>query len=893
MMPEEENQSHNPSQRKDEAYPEELRTREAKLLGQRQEKKKDAGEGEFNVGLALSGGGLRSATFSLGMLQALARMRALDKVDALSTVSGGGYTGSMISRLFCRRSVHGVEDVERAILPRWNEDSEKGDRSVKGGERIKTGSVFRWLQDNGHHLAPNGGGDLFLAAAVIVRNWMSVQAMLVALLLAVFTLMQLLRHLGAEVSHPGMWPQNAGESIAWIIPEVSWWNPWFTVALLGFGLSILLSLTYWILQYWPKRWPFGVRDLGPSSGHCPSVWLKYSLLVTGALVVAALVDTLGQIAYVSWRTGEVPIWVKAVPPVVVALMATARRLAIVLFGKGGAERPKIRLRVVAGVVASAIFVVWMTSVNAISHGIAWGGRLPRGAPCEVAEVCSSIEVATTRSQEDLVCWLLGLTIASFILGRCRRFLNDSTLQPLYAARIVRAFLGASNPDRIGEKSYNPVTRVVCRDDMAMPWEEQGDCGGFEQFPKGAPLHFVNVTVNENLDNKTRLQRPERGGIGMAVGPAGISAGVRHHVVATCSSSETKCLVYPQNGETSFRMFEYDPEGCGKEHVYKGEKLTLGQWTGISGAAFSTGLGSRTSLSLSYLLGIFNVRLGYWWDSGVRPAARLSRHCQRMHCKESGAAVIGSRNWMGRAFSRVFPAHSYLLDEFVARFHGTGRRSWNLSDGGHFENLGAYELIRRRVPLIVIVDAEADPDYVFEGLGNLVRKARSDFHAKIRFLGEEEVLHWRKKDPDGCRRYFGTLDRLRRGSWDPGMKQCPDDTEETEAPTFGGADRTGNSLVHAALAEICYEGRHEPDSILIYVKPTLVGDEPVDLKHYHEKHPDFPQQTTTDQFFDEAQWESYRALGDLIGRRVLMAFADVDPRKCLRTGWPERTNRARV
>jgi hypothetical protein len=56
--------------------------------------------------------------------------------------------------------------------------------------------------------------------------------------------------------------------------------------------------------------------------------------------------------------------------------------------------------------------------------------------------------------------------------------------------------------------------------------------------------------------------------------------------------------------------------------------------------------------------------------------------------------------------------------------------------------------------------------------------------------------------------------------------------------------------------------------LVYLKATLMGDEPEDVCHYHRSHPEFPQETTTDQFFDEAQWESYRRLGRHIGHRVL-------------------------
>ena len=85
--------------------------------------------------------------------------------------------------------------------------------------------------------------------------------------------------------------------------------------------------------------------------------------------------------------------------------------------------------------------------------------------------------------------------------------------------------------------------------------------------------------------------------------------------------------------------------------------------------------------------------------------------------------------------------SYLLDEFLGRFHGSARRRWCLTDGGHFDNTGVYELLRRRVPLILAVDAEADPDFRFDGLGNLVRKARADFDAEFEFLDEGGLCRW--------------------------------------------------------------------------------------------------------------------------------------------------------
>jgi hypothetical protein len=76
--------------------------------------------------------------------------------------------------------------------------------------------------------------------------------------------------------------------------------------------------------------------------------------------------------------------------------------------------------------------------------------------------------------------------------------------------------------------------------------------------------------------------------------------------------------------------------------------------------------------------------------------------------------------------------------FWAAFMAPRRRRWRLSEGGNFENLGGDELIRRRLPLIGIIGADADPNYGFKDVANLVRKARLDFDAEITFLDGAEL-----------------------------------------------------------------------------------------------------------------------------------------------------------
>ena len=421
--------------------------------------------------------------------------------------------------------------------------------------------------------------------------------------------------------------------------------------------------------------------------------------------------------------------------------------------------------------------------------------------------------------------------------------------------------------------------------------------------------MVNVTINETLDARSQVEQHDRKGIGMAIGPAGISAGVFHHVVTGVEQENSpRVKVYPGSdasgaGDTStvkkvpYQIFRY-PKG------FNGEFLSLGNWIAISGAAFSTSLGSRTSLGFSFLAGLANVRLSYWWDSGVEPLDLVRKRLSRAISKQTVALVnrLGKMLFRRAAseshqlapdgylspeptktfwlrlisglFQFLFTVQSFLLDELFARFHGTARRWWPLSDGGHFENMGGYELIRRRLPMIVIVDAEADPEYTFEGLANLIRKARLDFGAEIRFLREDKLtdrLH------PGVRDYFGTLEQLRRGTWvkepveDPNASKPATGTSRRERLSINPVDEESLSLAHVALAEVSYTA---PDGkgILLYIKPTLMGDEPADVHRYHTEHPSFPHETTAQQFFDEAQWESYRRLGEHIADKI---FRDHD------------------
>jgi hypothetical protein len=159
----------------------------------------------------------------------------------------------------------------------------------------------------------------------------------------------------------------------------------------------------------------------------------------------------------------------------------------------------------------------------------------------------------------------------------------------------------------------------------------------------------------------------------------------------------------------------------------------------------------------------------------------------------------------------------------------------LTDGGHFENLAAYELIRRRVRTIFICDAGEDRHYAFDDLANLIERVRVDFGAKLSF------------DIRGL-----GLDKLEPGS----------------AESNQGAPLSNDTLAaHGfAIGQIRYrdDPRDAPSGTLIYFKATLIPKLSVDLYGYKNANPDFPNQSTVDQFFDEDQFEAYRELGYHLG-----------------------------
>ena len=231
------------------------------------------------------------------------------------------------------------------------------------------------------------------------------------------------------------------------------------------------------------------------------------------------------------------------------------------------------------------------------------------------------------------------------------------------------------------------------------------------------------------------------------------------------------------------------------------QLDLGSAMAISGAALSANMGSQTVRLLSPTLALLNVRLGYW--------LRNPRHLLR---KPTLASMLMSR------VTEKF----YLIVEMLNKLNETSRNIY-LTDGGHIENLGVYELLKRGCQLIIVIDAEADPNLSFGSLMRLERYARIDFGVRI-------VLPFEK---------IAKTTRAVSEAIENQRQLC----------------RNGP---HCAIGRIFYENGAE--GVMLYFKSSLSGDEKDYILDYKKRYDAFPHETTEDQFFSEEQFEVYRALG---------------------------------
>jgi GNAT superfamily N-acetyltransferase len=370
----------------------------------------------------------------------------------------------------------------------------------------------------------------------------------------------------------------------------------------------------------------------------------------------------------------------------------------------------------------------------------------------------------------LIAGLFGCLWAFFIN------INKFSLHSIYRNRLIRAYLGASRREdyRDGARCPNQFTDFDVADNIQM--SKLAD-----QKPTGdsllRPFHIVNIALN--LVTAKRLDWQQRK-----------------------AQSFTVSALHSGSWNLGYRNSKEYGRNTGV-----GRSISLGTALAISGAAASPNMGYHSSPVVSLLLTLFNVRLG-WWLGNPGAAGDKKNLLFGRPTYQTASPGFAVKPLLAETFGKTDKSNEYVY----------------LSDGGHFENLGLYEMVLRRCHFILIVDASCDPTSTFQDLGNAIRKIRVDQGIDIDI----------------------NLDMLQR------------------------PDNSRYSRWHHAIGTIRYDkvDAGAPVGTLLYIKTSLTGDEPPDVEEYAKQHRAFPHESTVDQFFDESQFESYRRLGQHIGIEVL-------------------------
>ena len=904
---------------------------------------------EFELtALSLSGGGIRSASFSLGVIQGLAEHNLLKDLNYLSTVSGGGYIGSWLSAWL-----------------HWSEDADDVIRQLKAPRAAPDvePKPLNHLRQYSSYLTPKTGllsGDLWGAVAIIVRNlllnWLVLLPVIVLPIVAV-KLIAALTHTSRFAGVSAVLVGGAclflgGLSFRYKLRRL-YLKRELVVAAHEESFILWGSLAPAIVAGLCYAWIAGMSPIPPDLIG----WLLMALVAVLVLTVVLISLDEGSrggsldqacwfVGAVVWGTmiwlgmslyrtigsdgGIVPIGTMCVKTTVDCVAKTApviigldRQLVLVILGlpwfllsillaqtvytacrsyskTGDFEREWLgRIGgwyllaglgwiALSGVVLLGPYLfynadliidngqAWLTAVGALSGGVTaflgkssltsgsgdsktWAGLGSNIALAIAGPLFAVILLILLSVVFDKVAlddqfaksafftgapgnpfyasdwaWTLIVTGglgAGWFFSDLMVNVNRFSLHALYRNRLIRAYLGGP---REGRRRPDGFTDFDQADNIRLTeiWHDRPPSG-----PDWRPYHVINIALN--LASTKDLAWQQRMAMSFVATP-------RH-----CGAAE---LGYRATGVYG------DPAGG----------ISLGTALAVSGAAVSSNMGYHSSPSLAFLLTLLNVRLGWWLGNpGKFGDARESRQHSVKQAINWIRQKLNLDPWELAPYRQDAPWLS--IKPLMAELFGMTNEESSyvyLSDGGHFEDLALYEMVRRRCRWIIVCDGAQDGEHAFEDLGNAVRKIRIDLGVRISFPDSSLLRADKDAKPADVPYYaIGTID-------------YPSD----RTPAGGPAPR----------------GR------VLYIKPGVRGSEAAaDVIAYQRANPEFPQQTTGDQWFDEPQLEAYRALGYLMFDRIVAAatrnggtpatlaalFAQldgIDPKTLARPAPPEST-----
>jgi hypothetical protein len=833
--------------------------------------------GDERTAICLSGGGVRSATFCLGVLQGLAERRWLDKFHYMSSVSGGGYIASWLSSWISRNDgdVAGVlNDLAPARTGAARQEKPEPDQ-------------VRRLRAYSNYMSPVHGFsiDLITLIATFVRNltlhWLMLLPLLAALVMVPRLNLAMTFRAGPWLSSHdaglglwcasmvllawGLWgtltslpsfaPQAGKKDMfmakcfgpmclaavaqSWAIPRLAapdlfsahlFWAAVYVGALVttvgqllalrprlraadgqlgkkllaacGAG-AIAGALLFYVIKKFAQlalMEHYAPNDMLAAGLY--SVFCIPALLAAGWLTITIYVGLSQRFSNEddrewwarasAWIFWTCLIWIFSNAVVIFGpylllqspwtklLGASAGGMGVAtgLYGYWSKHGQRLTRRVksvfaIAGErvleLAAAIFITALLVVTSFALAMMGDLRhLKSSAIFANTRLCAHLDTyyAIQTTQTDLGRQFLVLIVLVGVGLVASRYFGTNTfsLHSMYGNRLVRAYLGAARERR----TPNPFTGFDPDDNVQMEALDPLQTPPPASPPAPPPrlYHVINIALNLVKPSTDKLDWQQRKAASFTVTPH-----------------------FTGSKGTRYQRSDFYSSGKG---------ISLARAMTISGAAASSSMGYHTSTLIAFVMTFFNVRLGWWLPNpGLTDAKALQR----------SEPPLGAMSIVTESLGATTAESDFVY----------------LSDGGHFENLGLYEMVRRRCRRIVVVDASCDPKYEFEDLENAIRKIRIDFGISIVF-------------PDGL---------------------------PTPAWTRGEQNRHKHSA-HGVIRYATVDGPGTDGSI-IYIKPLLSGNEPLDITRYAAKadkaqlNP-FPHHSTADQFFDEVQFESYRALG---------------------------------
>jgi hypothetical protein len=716
------------------------------------------------VGVCCSGGGIRSASFNLGVLQAIQQAGRLEKVKYLAAVSGGSYIAAAFAMV---AKNDGPDDSDPALVTREHPAFERGSPEEQ------------YLRNRASYMAPTGAGKLLLA-------WRVVLGLLVNLVLiaAVVTLVAALLALYYRAADPGL-IRPPGEHIAvGASPNGTVWGAGLVVSAVALVLGaaaivvrsdkrdVLRSVEIWSLR----------------------LFLLGLAIFALELVVPVLIDVMRHNKTSSddvRHTRTVGAGVSATVATIIGTILLELRSLVREPVKAG-EEVKSRL----GKLSSRARMTLVYLAAGVLGPLLVVAMLVAGAMVQVENTSLLVR--------------LGVPTAAFlVLVLVSRLgdLNAWSLHPFYRQRLCTAFALR----RVRRGGDPPAGRAEPRPE-----------------PELMPLSKTKVAPHDGSAWPTLI------------------------VCAAANVSDPGASP-PGRGVTSF-TFSYDEMGGPLVGGVKTKKFvgalsrtrrrdfSLPAVVAMSGAAISPSMGKQTRPSVRFLLGMANVRLGVWIpnprrrESFVRMRAAIGsnvgqgpvsklwamrvRTVKRADAERAEALDEAHR----KTFSVPRPTPRYLLKELLG-WTSINDKFLYVTDGGHYENLGLVELLRRGCTQVYCFDASGGKP---KGqLGDAIALARSELGVEIDF-------------PDG---------------------------------QLEGLDETGGIAKAAcATGTLRYTwSTPEVTGTIVYAPTVMTPEVPWDVKAFRNEDPQFPHHSTMDQLFTDQKFEAYRVLGCCAANSAMAAM----------------------